>query len=263
MHTEPRGETGGEFRYFLHAWRRDPGSGLGRCNELFATDGGRVRMVRGRGSFLTFEEIDGRETARRIVETIEREWKPEAVLLGYDAPTEHSCVAILRHGDEEAARWAVFPCGRAAFPSEISSGPADLESDGWRVHLVGGGEVGWRGGEPVLRGALEVRAWGATSIDRQVELLEAVRSAQLRAFSGEEGEFSEVGLVPRSECRVRPERTEADRLEFEFPLDRVIYRKYSGRADFRLWYELECAPDLFPVPEPWRRLWMRVEVEER
>lgn len=260
MRADTPPEISQEFRYFLHAWRRDPGSGLERCNELFGTDGERVRSMRSRGTFLTFEQVEEARAVRKIVDTVEREWEPETPFMGYESLADQSRVAILRQRGEEGTRWAVFPCQRESFPSRIPSKPADLDADGYRVHVVGGADVGWRHGEPVVHGALEVRSWGDTSLARQTGLLEEIEAVELRAASVRGKEPEEVGLAPRAERSATPERTGEVRAEFEFPLETVVYRTYREKPEFCTWFVVEYSADLFGLPETWRRFWMTVNV---
>lgn len=262
MGTDSTSETEPGFRYFLHACRRDPRSGLERCSELIATDGERVRTLRGRGAFLTFEEVEEARTAQQVVDTIEREWEPASALLGYRAMADKSNVAIVRQDGPGGGRWVVFPCGGRSFPSEMPTRPADVEADGWRVHLVAGAHVGWRRGEPVLRGALEVRSWGDTALVRQTDFLEKLDTVELRATVEKRGSPEEIEIAPRSERVVRPRRTSDVRADFEIPVEQIVYRHFRDNPSFCAWFVLKYSPDLFEIPETWRRYWMSVEVDE-
>ena len=251
------------FDYFLHAWRCDSETGLRRLAELFATDGKRVRSLRSRGSFLTYEELEAGEIARQIVDAIDREWVPESRLMGFESLSDHQRVAIMHQADSAEANWAVIPCDEEHFPAEALASTAFAAADARRQHLVAGTEVVWRSGRPHVQAALEVRSWDNSPVEQLGgRLLEGVGSVELRSTVDRADEPDEIGLVESKHRRVAPSRTSEIRLEAEFPLDSVIFQNFRDDPTFQAWLVLEFDTEFICVPENWRRFWITVDLEE-
>ena len=247
------------FRYFLHAWRREEQTGLDRLAELMATDGSRVRSVRSRGAFVTYEELEQQELAGQIVEAIDREWVPGSRLMGYESLSDRKMVAILHRGEPSAGNWAVIPCTDQHFPREALTSSNFVVDDARRQHLVAGADVVWRSGRPLVQTAVEGRVWGEETNRASRGLLEAVEAIELRATVDRGDGSDEIGLVESSRRRVEPTGACRGRLEAKFPLDSVIFQNFGREATFQPWLLLEFEPDFLCVPQSWRRFWMTVE----
>ena len=248
------------FQYFLHLWREDPETGARQLGELLGTDGERVRSLRSRGSFLTFEEVEALRVAGEIVETVEGEWEPEAPFFGFESLSDTEMVAILHNTRQIDEQWAVFPCVDHSFPPGELTETAVTAQEGTRHHVICGAEIQWQSGKPYVEAALEVRSWKQEDVRQAAELLEHVESWELRATAERRGDIQEVGLVPEGDRRVRPDPVADGRLEAEFPLDSVILQNLSDHPSVQPWFVLQFDTDICPVPEIWRRFWMSFDL---
>ncbi len=257
MQRERASSTSSGFRYFLHAWRAEPTTGTDRRAQLVGTDGSRVRAVRGRGAFLTVEQVREPMIARNIVEIIECEWEPEAPFFGHESLADAEKVAILSNGPDADRQWAVFRCPERDFQTGELIDETLAGSEALRRHLIGGARVAWRSGQPRIEAALEVRSWRESG--ESLGLLEHVEQWELRATTARRGGREEIGLVPEGARSTEPKRRDEGRLEAAFPLDRAMYRNFGDESSFQAWFVVQFDRHLVSVPEIWRRFWMAVE----
>lgn len=249
------------FRYFLHARRPHPETGTRRLGELLGTDGQRVRSLRSRGTFLTFEQVEQAEIARHIVETIEGEWEPEAPFFGYESLADVEQVAILSNGPDADQPWAVFPCEDHEMRTPELLESAVTEREAIRQHLIGGARLAWQSGEPYIEAAIEGRNWEGDDPRGDDSVLGYVEQWELRATVDQEQTEEEIGLVPEDDRATEPRPPESGRLETSFLLDQVIFQNFADRDSFQVWFVLQFDRQLLPVPENWRRFWMAVDIK--
>jgi len=255
-------KSAARFRYFLHAGRTHPETGTRRLGELLGTDGQRVRSLRSRGTFLTFEQVEQTEIARHIVETIEGEWEPDAPFFGYESLADVEQVAILSNGPDADQQWAVFPCADHEMRTPEVLESAVTEREAIRQHLIGGARLAWQSGEPYIQAAIERRNWeGDDDAGRDIAVLQHVEQWELRATVDKDRSEREVGLVPEHDQATEPRPPEGGRLETSFLLDRVIFQNFADRDSFQAWFVLQFDCQLLPVPENWRRFWMAVDLQ--
>jgi hypothetical protein len=249
-----------QFRYFLHAGRTHAETGTRRLGKLLGTDGQRVRSLRSRGTFLTFEQVEQPDIARHIVDTIEGEWEPEAPFFGYESLADVEQVAILSNGPDVDQPWAVFPCADHEMRTSELLESAVTEQEAIRQHLIGGARLAWQSGEPYIEAAIEERNWAADDTRRGDEVLDHIEKWELRATVDREQNGGEVGLIPDDDRATEPRTPEARRLETSFLLDQVIFQNFADRDSFQVWFVLQFDRQLLPVPENWRRFWMAVDI---
>lgn len=261
MAREPKGSSGPDFQYFLHVWREDHYTGLRRLSELLGTDGELVRSMRSRSSFVTYEQLEDLRVAQNIITTIEREWKPEAPFIGHESLSDREMVAILHDRRDVDEKWAVFPCDDHRFSAGELTQRAVTAKEAVRQHLIGGAQIAWKSGEPMIEAAIELRSWKDEGRVGGAQVLEHIEGWELRALAERRGELQEIGLVPEDEIRAVPVRASDARVEATFPVDPVIFRTFKDRPSFQTWFVLESDAELFAVPDMWRRFWMSVELK--
>jgi hypothetical protein len=250
------------FRYFLHARHTHSETGTRRLGELLGTDGQRVRSLRSRGTFLTFEQVEQPEIARHVVETIEGEWEPDAPFFGHESLADVEQVAILSNGPDADQPWAVFPCADQEMRTPELLESAVTEKEAIRQHLIGGARLAWQSGEPYIEAAMEERNWQKRGQLRGGDaVLEHIEQWELRATVDKQQPGEEVGLVPEPDRVTEPPGPEAGRLETSFLVDQVIFQNFADRDSFQAWFVLQFDRQLLPVPENWRRFWMAVDIK--
>ncbi len=246
------------FQYFL--WRRHINASAlhGYYPEIIATDGTQVRRMTALNRQLFYQEFDSPQIANPVVRRVQAGANRGVPLVGYSMMNEEGSMAILQTGTLQEPGWLAFPDLERTLSGQQSSLPA-TNPDDTGIRLLAGGETAWENREMQLYAALEQRDNLASNSYQLSNLLDHVTNWTLRATYFHNNEVTPIRIMRRNSENFPLNRSNPHRLETKFTIDSNMFREFSQKPSFQMWFEIQMSRKLFCLPDQWNSIWIAVK----
>ncbi len=245
------------FQYYL--WRRhvNPRAFQGFYPEVIATDGTHVRRLIALDRQILYQEFDDPQIAGPIIKRVEAGANQGVPLVGYSMMSAQDSMAILQTGSVQEPGWLAFPDLERTLTGQPSTIPPTTTND-LGLRLLAGGEIAWENREMQLYAALEQRHSLTPTRHPLPNLLDHVATWTLHATYVHNNQITPIRLTRRNAQHATPTRVEAHRIETRFTIDANMFREFSQKPSFQIWFEIQLERTLFCLPQQWNSSWIAV-----
>lgn len=245
------------FQYFL--WRRHTNTSAlhGFYPEIIATDGIHVRRMIALNRQIFYQEFDDSQLVLPIIRRVEAGANNGIPLVGYSMMSAQDSMAILQTGTTNEPGWLAFPDLERTLTGQHSTLPPTNTND-IGLRLLAGGEITWENREMQLYAALEQRQNTGSMTQQLPNLFDHCTNWTLHATYKHKNEITPIRLTRRNTPNTTPSRINAHRIETRFTLDSNMFREFSQKPSFQIWFELQLNRTLFCLPEQWNSTWIAV-----